>query len=148
MEAGKRAHPPAWSRPFRRLAKPFLTREEKNRIVEAIRAVEARTTGEIVVQIVRRMGSGPGLDAARSKHEELGLHKRGRGNAVLIVISHLDHQFAIWGDSAVHEKAGQELWDRAARALRGHFAERRYAEGIEDCVGEVGRTLAELFPKT
>ena len=148
MEAGKKPpHPPAWSRPVRRLVKPFLPPEERKRVLGAIREVESRTTGEVVVHIARRWGRRQGLEAARAKHEELGLHARHHRNAVLILIAHLDHRFAVWGDAGVHEKAGQELWDKAARILGGHFAERRYADGIEACVREVGRRLAELFPK-
>ena len=148
MEAGKRSpHPPGWSRPLRRLVKPFLTHEEKKRILEAIREAESRTTGQIAVHIAPHLGRGHGLEAARAKHQELGLHKHRHRNAVLILIAHLDHRFSVWGDAALHEKAGQELWDKAAQVLGEHFAQRRYADGIVACVHEIGRRLGELFPR-
>jgi uncharacterized membrane protein len=65
----------------------------------------------------------------------------------LILVTHLDHKFAIWGDEGIHAKAGQPLWDRAAKALTEHFKARRYPEGIEACVREVGKELARHFPK-
>jgi len=48
---------------------------------------------------------------------------------------------------ASHAKAGEALWERAQQALLKDFAERRYADGIEACVREVGRELATHFPK-
>ena len=147
MEAGKKpVHPPAWSRYFRRLIRPFLTREEKDRIAAAIRDAERRTTGEIHVHVVER-SKGDILDLARRKFAELGLDKTEGRNGVLILVAHLDHRFAIWGDSAVHAKAGDELWSRARGALLERFAARRYAEGLAACVEEVGRALALHFPK-
>ena len=143
MAAGN--HPPAWSRLARRLFRPFLTREEKRRIASAIAEAENRTSGSIHVHVIARMGRREPLELAKEAFQ--GLPRTG-GHGVLILISHLDHRFAIWGDEGVHSKSGQHLWDRAAQALRAPFAERRYAEGIEACVREVGLELARHFPKT
>lgn len=148
MEAGKRSpHPAAWSRFFRRLLRPFLGPADKRRVAEAIAAAELRTTGEIHVHIIDRMGKDAPLERARALFKELGLDRTDGRNGVLILIAHLDHSFAIWGDEAVHAKAGEVLWTRAAEALRSALAERRYADGVVACVEEVGRELALHFPK-
>lgn len=145
MAAGK--HPPAWSRFLRRLWRPFLTAEEKARIARAIAEAESRTTGEIRVHVSGRLRGADPLEAAAAKFAALGLHKTRGRNGVLILISDLDHRFAIWGDAGIHGKAGAPLWEKAKETLRSHFAQRRYAEGIEACVREVGRELALHFPK-
>jgi uncharacterized membrane protein len=75
------------------------------------------------------------------------MQKTAGRNGVLILVSHLDHRFAIWGDEGIHAKAGQPLWEQARKVLLEDFAQRRYAEGIEACVREVGRELASHFPK-
>ncbi len=146
--AGESKHPPAWSRFLRRIARPFLNKEEKDRIAAAIADMESRTTGEIHVHVVRRVGRRPPLEIVREKFAALGLEKTDGRNGVLIMVSHLDHKFAIWGDVGIHEKAGQPLWDAAAKTLVKHFTERRYAEGIVACVRAVGEELARHFPKT
>ena len=87
------------------------------------------------------------LVLAQRKFTEPGLHKTDELNGVLILVSHLDHQFAIWGDEALHTKAGQLLWEYAKEVLIAHFAERQYAEGIEACVREIGKELTLHFPK-
>jgi len=144
VEAGR--HPPAWTRPWRRLFWPFLTRKDKDRIAAAIAEMESLTTGEIHVHVTGPAGKDI-LEAAREKFLELGLDGTAGRNGVLILISDLDHRFAIWGDEGIHAKAGPPLWERAREALLLHFAERRHAEGIEACVREVGRELALHFPR-
>ncbi|MFA6092040.1 MAG: TPM domain-containing protein [Elusimicrobiota bacterium] len=148
MEAGKSAkQPAAWSRYFRRLSRPFLSASEKKRLSEVIGEQERRTTGEIHVHIVERAGSADIALLAQEKFLELGLQKTDSRNAVLLLISHLDHRFAILGDEGIHVKAGQKLWEHAKEVLLSHFKERRYAQGIEACVREIGQELARHFPK-
>ena len=144
MAAGKYS---AWSRFFRRWRRPFLTGEDKARIAKVIAEMESRTTGEIHVHVTTAPGKGDLLELARRKFLELGLEKTDERNGVLILVSHLEHRFAIWGDEAVHARAGQPLWDRAGEVLLDEFVRRRYAQGLEACVREVGRTLQALFPK-
>ena len=148
MATGKgAAHPPAWSRFFRRLRRPFLTPEERARIAEVIAEAERATTGEIHVHVEGRAGSRDTVALASRKFVELGLDKTEGRNGVLILVFHLDHRFAIWGDEGIHAKAGRPLWERAREVLREGFRERRYAEGLEECVRAVGRELARHFPK-
>lgn len=145
MAAG--SHPPAWTRLLRRLWRPFLTASEKRRVSDAVAEAERRTTGVIRVHVIGRSGREDLLALARETFHELGLEKTPGRNAVLILISHLDHRFAIYGDQAIHDRAGSHLWDRAARTLREHFEQRRYAVGVEACVAEVGAELARQFPR-
>lgn len=140
-------HPAAWSRFWRRLLRPFLTAAEKHRIAAAIADAEKTTTGEIHVHVLGRSDAADMLALARQTFFRLGLDKTKHRNGVLILICHLDHRFAIFGDAGIHDQAGQRLWDEAAAALRERFNARRYADGIAACVAEVGRELAGHFPK-
>lgn len=110
--------------------------------------MEAKTTGEIHVHVMGRAGGRDMLDLAQDKFRELGLDKTRDRDGVLILVSELDHRFAIWADEGIHAKAGQETWDQAAALLGKHFREGRYAEGLEACVREVGSKLALHFPQT
>jgi uncharacterized membrane protein len=124
-----------------------LSRAQKARIAGLIAEMESLTTGEIHVHVTAHSGKLDIIELARRRFAELGLDKTDERNGVLILVSHLDHRFAIWGDEGVHAQAGQPLWDRAKEELLKRFAERRYAEGIEACVREVGRELAMRFPR-
>lgn len=146
MAAGK--HPAPWTRLLRRVFRPFLSDEDKTRIAAAIGEAEKITTGEIHVHVIGRSMNRDMLALAQELFARLGLEKTKRRNGVLILVSHLDHRFAIYGDSGIHDKAGQHLWDNAAAILRKDFVERRYADGLAACVGEIGRELARHFPKT
>lgn len=144
MATGK--HGAAWTRAIRRFFRPFLDEPEKKRVAALIAECERKTTGEIHVHLVGK-ARGEIMDAARTAFAELGLDKTDERNGVLILISHLDHRFAIWGDEGIHAEAGQHLWDKAAAVLRKHLKDRRYAEGVAACVREVGAALAKHFPK-
>lgn len=128
------------------LWRPFLSAADKARIVAAIDEAERRTTGEIHVHVVARTGARDVLAYARSKFHRLGLDRHA-GNSVLILVAHLDREFAIWGGEGLHAKSGEELWQRASEALAAQFAAGRYVDGIEACVREVGAELARHFPR-
>ncbi len=146
MAAGR--HPLAWTRLWRRLFKPFLSRGEKASIAQAIAEAERGTTGEIHVHILSRTRGRDPLSLAQHFFHKLGLDKTDGRNGVLLLVSHLDHRFAIWGDESIHAKAGETLWAQAKKVLLADFAERRYAQGIEACVREVGRELTAHFPRS
>lgn len=144
MAPGKQ--PSKWTRAFKNLFKRFLTAAEEERIEAAIAEAARGTTAQIRVHIVGKVGEKNILDGAKRVFVQLGLSKASERHGVLILISHVDHRFAIFGDEGIHGKAGQPLWERAAEVLKKDFAEHRYAEGIIVCIREVGVELARCFP--
>ncbi len=137
-----RVHPPAWTRALRRFFRPFLSRAERRRLAAAILEAEKTTTAKIHVAVVARLGGQDPLAVARARFARHRLK-----HAVLILVSHLDHRFALYGDESVHSKAGQAAWDAAAAALGEDLKARRYAEGLEGCVRRLGAELSRHFPK-
>lgn len=133
-------------RRFKRLFRPFLTKPERARLVTAIAEAEKATSGEIHIHVIAHSRGRDMLALARHVFEGLGLDKTRERNGVLILVSHLDHRWAIWGDSGIHAASGQALWPEAGKILETHFRDNRYAQGLEACVREVGRVLAEKFP--
>ena len=146
MDAGSVRRPSAWTRPLRRLVRPFLTREEQARITAAIAAQEQLTTGAITVHVVAR-AHGDAIQRAQHEFARLGLDRTPDRNGVLILVAHLDHQFAIWGDEGIVAVTDATRWDAAMRVLLTRFKLRRYADGIVACVDEVGALLARQFPR-
>jgi uncharacterized membrane protein len=69
-------------------------------------------------------------------------------NAVLIFIAPRAHKFAVVGDQAIHEKCGEEFWQRVVDSMRAHFQNEKFTDAIAEAIEEVGNLLAQHFPKT
>jgi uncharacterized membrane protein len=127
--------------------RPFLTSADKKRVAEAIGKAEQATTSEIHVHLTTMAApSKPLIETAEHVFLAQGLEKTKHRNGVLILVVTGEQRFAIWGDSGIHAKAGQHLWDRSRHALEIHFKRHRYADGLVACVEEIGRELARHFP--
>jgi uncharacterized membrane protein len=127
--------------------KEFLSKLEDDRIVDAIRVAESKTSGEIRVFIQRgRLNADP-MVAAQKKFHRLRMHNTRDRNAVLIFVAPRAHKFAVIGDKAIHEKCGEEFWERVVDLMRGHFQKEKFSRAIVDAVEEIGKLLATHFPK-
>jgi uncharacterized membrane protein len=76
------------------------------------------------------------------------MHKTQEHNAVLIFIAPRAHKFAVVGDKAIHQKCGDEFWQRIVTAMQDCFRQHKFTEGIGEAVTIVGDMLAQHFPKT
>jgi uncharacterized membrane protein len=128
--------------------KEFLSKLEHDRIVQAIREAEAKTSGQIRVYIQRGKLNIDPLIAAQKKFHRLGMHKARERNAVLIFVGPRAHKFAVVGDKAVHEKCGEEFWQRLVDGMRAHFRNEKFSRAIIEAIEEIGKVLAAHFPKT
>lgn len=126
----------------------FLSKLEHDRIIQAIRTAESKTSGEIRVLIQRgKLDSDP-LVAAQKKFHRLRMHNTRERNAVLIFVAPRVHKFAIVGDEGIHKKCGDEFWQRVVEKMRTHFQNENFSDALIDAVNEVGTVLAGQFPKT
>lgn len=126
----------------------FLTKLEHERIVSAIREAELKTSGEIRVFIQRGKLNGDPLDVAQKRFQRLGMHKTHERNGVLIFVAPRAHKFAIVGDKAIHEKCGEEFWQRVLDGMRVHFQNEKFSHALIEAINEVGTVLATHFPRT
>lgn len=129
-------------------AREFLSKLEHDRIVHAIREAESNTSGEIRVYLQRGKLSGDPLAAAQRKFHQLGMHKTRERNAVLIFVAPRAHKFAVVGDKAVHEKCGDEFWQRIVEGMRAHFQNEKFSHALVEAIKEIGKLLGAHFPKT
>lgn len=124
----------------------FFTRLEHDRIVEAIRRAEKRTSGEIRL-FVSRHNPEDAVVAAREHFNQLGMQKTKERNGVLIFVAPKAHKFAVFGDTGVHAKCGEPFWRALVGEMSGHFKQARFTEGIIHAIGKAGDLLAEHFPR-
>ncbi|HEU5312406.1 MAG TPA: TPM domain-containing protein [Candidatus Udaeobacter sp.] len=128
--------------------KEFLNKLEHDRIVEVIREAESKTSGEIRVFVQRGKLNADPLIIAQKKFQRLGMHKTSERNAVLIFVAPRAHKFAIVGDKAIHEKCGEEFWQRVVDGMRTHFQNEKFSDALTEAIKEVGKVLAVHFPRT
>jgi uncharacterized membrane protein len=127
--------------------KEFLSKLEHHRIIQAIRDAESKTSGEILVYIQRGKLVGDPLVAAQKKFQRLGVHKTSERNSILIFVAPRAHKFAVVGDQAIHEKCGDQFWQRLVAGIREHFRNEKFSHALVEAIGEAGKALATHFPR-
>jgi len=125
----------------------FLSKLEHDEIVAAIREAESKTSGQIRIFIQRGKLNVDPLIAAQKKFHRLGMHKTAERNAVLIFVAPRAHKFAVVGDTAVHQKCGEQFWQRLADGMREHFRNEKFSHALVEAIEEAGNALASHFPK-
>jgi uncharacterized membrane protein len=126
--------------------KEFIAQLDDDKIVAAIALAEKATSGEIRV-CVSNKHRDDALAAAQKRFLKLGMNRTQHRNAVLIYFAPKAHTFAIWGDTGVHEKCGDEFWQGIARNITPRLKAGQFTEAIAEAVREIGELLALHFPR-
>lgn len=131
--------------PFKR--QPFFFNpEEENRVVEAIRAAEKRTSGEIRVFVENRCRFVDPVDRAAEVFFGLKMENTQYRNGVLVYIAINDHQLAVFGDEGIHQRVGTEFWQQQVRKIISAFNVDQPVDGIIGIIGDIGDALVHHFP--
>ncbi len=131
--------------PFSRKSE-FFSADEKKKIVEAIQEAELTTSGEVRVFIESRCRFVDPLDRAAELFWQLKMDYTQDHNAVLVYVAVRDHQFAVLADQGIHQKVGNEFWNKEVQAMKRHFKENHYADAVIQVVKDVGIALQHHFP--
>jgi uncharacterized membrane protein len=126
--------------------KEFKKRLHHDGVVDAIREAEQKTIGEIRVIVSHKHVEKPVVEAQK-EFVRLGMNQSPGRNGVLIFVAPRSHTFAVIGDTAVHEKCGDEFWQKLAASMADYFRKSEFMEGIVHGVKKAGELLAEHFPK-
>ena len=124
----------------------FFSKEEEERMVEAIRSAEKQTSGEIRLYMEQRCTFLNPLDRAKEVFAELDMFKTKDRNAVLLYIATKDHQLALLGDEGIYQKMGQAFWDSEVKLMLSEFKQHHFIDGVCKIIGDVGDALKENFP--
>jgi uncharacterized membrane protein len=123
----------------------FLTKEEEQEIVEAIRLAEKETSGEIRVHIEKTTSKVP-FDRALEVFHELRMDQTELKNGVLIYLAVNDHKFVICGDKGINEVVPKGFWDSTKEVMATHFKSGNFKQGLIDGITKAGEQLQKYFP--
>ena len=127
--------------------RPILDKDAQHRIMEYIKAAESNTSGEIRVFVEHHCAYMDAMQRAQEIFANLEMDKTQARNAIIVYVAISDKQFALFGDTAIYEKAGgAAFWQSAAAKLTGHLRKNNITEGLCNCIHELGTALAEHFP--
>jgi uncharacterized membrane protein len=130
----------------RATAEEFLAALDRDAIVAAIRAAEAKGIGEIRVHIEKGRVDDPRVEAEKV-FVRLGMARTAHRTGCLLFLAPAERAFAVIGDTAIHEKVGSDFWLDARDAAARHFTQGRFTEGIVAAVEKLGDALATHFPR-
>ncbi len=125
--------------------KDHINDEDQARIIKAIEKAELNTSGEIRVHIESRCKEDI-LDHAAFIFDKLEMHKTEQRNAILFYIAITDHKFAVIGDAGIHEKVGNDFWEKVKNEMTTYFKEGQLAEGLINGIEKAGNELKSYFP--
>lgn len=123
----------------------FLSSQEEQEIVGAIRAAELATSGEIRVHIERNKQI-PTLQRAQEVFHLLKMDNTKEENGVLIYIAVEDQELAICGDRGINAKVPANFWESTKEKMIHHFSKGEFKMGIIEGVTCAGEKLGQFFP--
>jgi uncharacterized membrane protein len=129
-------------------SKEFIGRLDHDRIVNAIRDGESRTSGEIRVYVHRGKLKSEVVEMAKQRFLRLGMEKTAARNGVLIFVAPRVHQFAVIGDEGIHRRCGDVLWQSVVEKMRNHFRSEHFSDAILEAIQELGEVLSKYFPRS
>jgi len=126
--------------------KSFFSKEDEERMVQAIRFAEKQTSGEIRLFVESHCSFINPIDRAKELFAELNMAATKDRNAVLLYFAMKDRQMAIWGDEGIHQKLGQDFWNSKVSTILQDFKKENFTDGICKMIADVGDALKTNFP--
>ncbi len=119
---------------------------DEERVREAIINVEQSTDAPICVSVAPHFWGSIRRTAQRALKRQ-GLTRLPQRNAVLFFVVPSRREFVILGDAGAHQVLGQETWDAIAAGVQERFHAGNPTSGVIHGIEEVGRHLAQHFPR-
>lgn len=123
----------------------FLTAEQQETVVAAVRLAEKGTSGEIRIHIDGECKGDP-MKRAEEVFFKLGMNRTERRNGVLIYLACNSKVFAIIGDKGINDVVPEHFWEDVKEMLAGYFRQGLFTEGLSEAAVTVGRKLQDFFP--
>lgn len=126
-------------------AKNFLTPEQQEQVIAAVKEAETGTSGEIRIHVENKCSVDP-LERAEQLFGKLGMHKTELRNGVLIYLACQSKVFAIVGDKGINELVPDGFWEDVRDMMTAAFSQGKFTEGLSAAAISVGEKLQAYFP--
>lgn len=123
----------------------FLTAEQQETVVAAVRLAEKGTSGEIRIHIDGECGTDP-MTRAEEVFFKLGMDRTERRNGVLIYLACNSKVFAVIGDKGINEAVPEGFWEDVIGQMGTDFRQGQFTEGLAKAAMTIGHKLQAFFP--
>ncbi len=123
----------------------FLSLEEEEQIIAAIRKAESNTSGEIRIHI-EHTSKIDVYERALEVFHYLKMDTTRLRNGVLIYLAVNDKNFVIFGDQGINDVVSDNFWDSTKDIMLSHFKNGDFKQGLIDGVLKAGEQLEKHFP--
>lgn len=123
----------------------FLSQEDEQAVVEAIRASEMNTSGEIRVHIEKETDLDT-FDRAKVVFHELKMDETELKNGVLIYVAVDNKAFVICGDQGINDLVPNDFWECTKDLMASHFRTGNFKQGLIEGITNAGVQLKKYFP--
>ena len=123
----------------------FLSQQEEQDIIKAIRKAEQSTSGEIRIHI-EKSSNLDAFERAMEVFHYLKMDNTKQQNGVLIYVAVEDKTFVIYGDKGINDVVPKGFWDSTKDVIQAHFKDGNFTQGLIDGVLKAGLQLETHFP--
>ncbi|WP_299397037.1 TPM domain-containing protein [uncultured Gelidibacter sp.] len=123
----------------------FLTADEEQQVIAAIRTAEKNTSGEIRVHL-EKSSKIDVYERALEVFHMLKMDNTKLQNGVLIYVAVEDKTFVIFGDEGINNVVPDDFWESTKNIMQGHFKRGHFKQGLVDGILKAGKQLEEHFP--
>ena len=123
---------------------PFLTFEQEELVIAAIRKAEKKTSGEIRVHI-ETSSKKASMERAIEVFNDLKIDDTKERNGVLFYICTTTKAFAILGDKGINDVVSENFWDVTKDKIILQFKKGEFTQGLIDGIEEAGKQLKTYF---
>ncbi len=123
----------------------FLSKDDENEIVSAIKEAERNTSGEIRVHIEAHTDDDH-YTHALEVFKQLKMHETVLRNGVLFYVAVNDQKFVVLGDQGIHDKVADDFWDATKEMMQDYFRKGAFKQGLIDGILKAGNELKTYFP--
>ncbi|PIV94469.1 MAG: hypothetical protein COW44_03870, partial [Flavobacteriaceae bacterium CG17_big_fil_post_rev_8_21_14_2_50_33_15] len=123
----------------------FLSKEEEQEIIDAIRTAELNTSGEIRVHI-EKTSKTDAFNRALEVFHYLKMDNTKEQNGVLIYVAVEDKTFVIYGDKGINDVVTEDFWDSTKDIMQSHFKTGNFKQGLVEGILKAGNQLEKHFP--
>jgi len=124
----------------------FISADDEQEIVDAIREAEKNTSGEIRIHMERSASSDP-LNRAAEVFQLLKMNNTRARNGVLIYIAVESRVFVILGDEGINQVVPDGFWKSTRDVMREPFKKGEFKKGIIEGILMAGEQLQKYFPR-